>query len=453
MPSRECWLEKKKNIEAVRHELEVERQRITKDLGAVTRSTASYTTKSAALERLEARQKAWKDRSESLKQDAAEVDRQLANPTNPLMYSGLGAAPEGTAMPTQTKNHRGQLLGSPMQLNESGWRSLLDGAAAGHDASVDFNNETHLKSFVDGVTTKSGNFDAATVGSAMSSGLALPSVMPPLPPALEQTRISSLFPHVAIGTMSFEYMRVEGYTGGPAITAEGAVKPDVGLTTNVVLGRVAKIAGKHQTTLELGMTLPDLVDVQLPSILTRCLVDAENLAILDTLVPDANVGSSASTAGLLASAGLTAEVSSSDTAPGSPGLRAINAAIGTLRVGAAYAEADSIILNPTTWTKLRGAVNSLGDFILDAQVTGDGGLPELWGLRVALSSQMPAGEALIFDSNQFAKIYVRSGPMMLMSNQGLQLMETNQTLTVIEEFIGLSIPRADAGLLLTGIVD
>ncbi|MBE7195219.1 MAG: phage major capsid protein [Gordonia polyisoprenivorans] len=356
---------------------------------------------------------------------------------------------QGKSFPTAAS--RGGLLGSPMAINADGWKSMLAGAAAGQRAMIDLGSEAHRKAFADGITTKS-TFDGSTVGSGLSSGAILPQVFPPIPLALESTRVADLFGHQGLAAPSWQYIRHDATTTPPAVTAEGATKPTIGFTFNVVTGKVSKIAGKYSYSWELARDYETFASQMIPAEMTRALIDAESHYLLSGVAEDDVEGTTPTADGLLGAAALTATVSSSDTAPGSPGLRAINKAITALRSGPAFAEADTIVLSPNTFGALRGAVDSMGRFIL-ADANGAAEIPKIWNLRVCTTTMIADGTALIADSSQYAQVMVRDSITLMTTNQGAELASTNMYMSVIEERIGLAVPRPAAGLVLTGIVD
>ncbi|GAA4395710.1 phage major capsid protein [Tsukamurella soli] len=430
-----------KQLETRRRALEAER--------ATLRAEAQAATTTKGLDDVEAKATGLKARFAELDAEekkagaAAAMLGRLGGGADGMLGAGGGDAPE-------VKSHRGRMLGSPMQINAAGWEQLLAGVAQGQRAAIDFNNATHRKAFASGIVAK--DFDGATSGSGIGSGAILPTLFPMLPIALEATRVSSLLPHVALDSPVYEYVVHESTSNPPALTAELATKPVIGFDLKVVTGKVQKLAGTYSHSWELARDYTSFVNEAIPSELTRALVNAESAFLLGAAVQDEPTGTTApSPDGLLGAAGLSATVPSTDTNPGSPGLRAINKAVTTLRSGAAFAEADTIVLSPNTFGELRGAVDSMGRFIL-TEPAGNGEIPKIWNLRVCTTTMIADGTALIFDSTQYAKVMVRDSITLVSSNVGAELMSTNSIMHVIEERIGLSVPRPAAGLVLTGIV-
>ncbi|MEH3157381.1 MAG: phage major capsid protein, partial [Gordonia paraffinivorans] len=266
------------------------------------------------------------------------------------------------------------------------------------------------------------------------------------------TRVGDLFDHVPLDAPTWTYVRHDTTTGGPGVTAELAVKPVVSFGTTVVTGHVTKLAGTYTHSYELARDFEVFAAEMVPSELTRTLINAESAFLLNGAPEDEPGGAAPTADGLLGAAGLTAQVSTSDTAPGSPGLRAINKAVTTLRSGAAFAVADTIVLSPNTFGELRGAVDSMGRFLL-TDAAGDGAVPKIWNLRVCTTTQIADGTALICDSTQYARVMVRDAIQLMSFMDGAQLASTNSVMHVVEERVGLSIPRPAAGLVLTGITN
>ncbi|OPX14372.1 phage major capsid protein [Gordonia sp. i37] len=405
--------------------------------------------------------KSWRPEQKAAKLDEigsllADVEAKAAGPTrDPRYVALLGGTTENLDGPpdaagTTTKStHRGvaggSLIGSPAAVTEVGWKGFLGAATSGQSARIDSMNKAHAAA----IRTK-GAFDGATSGSGVTSGAILPTVFPPLAQPLEETRVSSLFPQQAISTPTWEYVRHNTSTGGPGVTAEMATKPVVTFGNDVVVGKVSKIAAQYTYSYELARDYETFVQQMIPAELSRLMVDAESRFLLNSAPEDEPAATTAAT-GLLAAAGLTYAVPSSDTAAGSPGLRALNHSVAMLRTGSSFAHADTMICSPNTYAALRGASDTLGRFLL-AEPASDGEIPQIWGLRVCQTTMIADGTILVCDSTQYARVVVREGFTMFTSSQGAELMGTNSILTVVEERIGLEVPRPTAGLVLTGVV-
>lgn len=412
------------------------------EITAVGKSTGKASTKSATLARLGG----YVDMVNQIRGQHTRTAKQVAALGNP---SASAEAVADSFIGAKSADHRGHLLGSPADLNRDGWEALLKGATTGTGTTIDLGNEVHRKAF-SRIVTKS-EFDGATIGSGWSTGAMIPDVpFTPLGQALEQTRVAALFPHQVVGTSRWEYVRHATTTGGPDATAELAYFPTLSFGVDVVEGTVQKIGGQFAHSAELARDY-EAWSTTIPTELSRLLLDRESRFLLSGVVEDDTVGATPTADGLLGAAALTAAVSSSDTAVGSPGLRAIQKGVTTLRSGAAFAVADTIILSPGTFGVLRGATNSLGDFIL-TPAAGDGEVPTLWGMRVCVTTQIADGTALICDSKQFATVMVRDGISVRSTSEGATLAGKDEVLWIVKERLGLAVPRPAAGLVLTGIV-
>lgn len=71
-----------------------------------------------------------------------------------------------------------------------------------------------------------------------------------------------------------------------------------------------------------------------------------------------------------------------------------------IRLGSSYASADLAILNSSDWLGIRRIKSSQGLYVLDRNDPGQlGGIDHLFQLRVASTTSIPQGTALILDTN------------------------------------------------------
>lgn len=456
MASYESWGEKARNIEQARVALEVERQDVQRELRAVTKGPGSIETKRLRLEALEVRAQRHNDRLAALKADQSEVDAQLEIHKNArALRTGGSALPEGMSLMTTTEIkdwRRGSQIGSPAHITKDGWREYLRHAQQGA-GMIDLGLEEHRKAFTRGVVTKTADtWDGTTAAGGITSGAIPPVYFPMVEQATESTRISNLFGHVTIGSPAWRYPRHTGTPTGAAITAEGATKPAMDFTIDIVQGEVQKIAGTYTHTWELARDYQEFVGVEIPLAMTNAYVRAENTALLGQIVEDSDMDTVPAADGLLGSAALTYAVPSTDTAPGSPSLRAVNHAAMVLRQN--FFTADSLIISPATFGALRNATDTQGRFLLDLDGDGsvrNGDVPTIWGMSVVVTTDIADGTGLIFDSSKFAKIMVRDGIQLFTTNQGAELASTNKMMHIIESRLGLQVSYPSAGLVITGL--
>jgi HK97 family phage major capsid protein len=81
-----------------------------------------------------------------------------------------------------------------------------------------------------------------------------------------------------------------------------------------------------------------------------------------------------------------------------------------IRVGSSYANADLAILNPSDWLSIRRIKSTQGLYVLDQNDPGQlGGIDHLFQLRVAATTSIPQGTALVLDSTRAVNIFRRWG--------------------------------------------
>lgn len=85
-------------------------------------------------------------------------------------------------------------------------------------------------------------------------------------------------------------------------------------------------------------------------------------------------------------------------------------AVNDIRVGGAYADADLVLLHPTDWLTMRKLKTSFNSYVLDPNDPSQlGGIDNLFGYRVVVSTQVPQGNAAVLDSKIAVNIFRRWG--------------------------------------------
>ncbi|WP_288337041.1 phage major capsid protein [uncultured Gordonia sp.] len=412
------------------HRAQLDRDVLALNLEYQALGKLGATTKAAKKTELDAKAAKLVERDEWLKKEIDLHDRVSASAVKMAGAGDLGYQFELPDAPESVVTRRG--LPSPLDLPAREWKAFHESA-------------TRKQSWKAEVTTKANPLAVSTLPSP---GLP-PALQPPIEMLLETTRVSSLLPTRAVSSPVIEFMRFDSMSGY-AVVAEGATKPPLSVTNSAQTVSIQKLAATLTVTNEMLADYPVFASF-LPGEMTRALYDAESRFLLDGVTSGDVAEGTQATGGMLGASGiLTYAVPSSDTAVGSPGLRAVNHSIGALRSGTAYATADSIVMSPNTFTELRGAVDSMGRFIL-GEPESNGAIPQLWGCRVAVTTQIADGEAFIFDSTKFGEILLRQSVTLELGYNGTDFAQ-NQATWRCEERLALAVIRPAAGLLLTGIV-
>lgn len=354
------------------------------------------------------------------------------------------------------------------------------------DAKMPFQIEIGTKGgeqapWMAGISTKS-----AVLESGLSGGFSgnLPPVQTPYAVGLgyEPTRIAALLPGAAMPGPSAAWLSHTANSAEVAGVAEGGTKGDIGPTITENQVKPQKIAGLVSTSLEAWQDTSAYgqaaLSSWLPQELTRSLINAESEFLLTATTAGSNSYGGPTNAtfnGILNVNGTLTRAVGSDTP-----LDAMNKAYIDVRTGAAYAEPDLVIMHPATWGALRREKSSFGTYILD-QATGPLGLtadgspasagpagePEpfsiikqgapasygsLWGVKVACSTQCPAGHSIVMSVRAGGGIFwTRLGLLLQFNPWGDTEWTTNTFSWRAEERVALSIPRPTAVNIVTGL--
>jgi hypothetical protein len=332
-----------------------------------------------------------------------------------------------------------------------------------------------------GITTQSAVLESG-IGGGFSGNL--PPVQTPYAVGLgyEPTRIASLLPGASMPGPSASWLSHTANAAEVAGVAEGGTKGDIGPTVVENQVKPQKIAGLVSTSLEAWQDTSGYGEGALaswlPQELTRSLINAESEFLLTATTAGTNSYSGPTNAtfdGVLNVSGTLTRAVGSDTA-----LDAMNKAYIDVRTGAAYAEPDLVIMHPATWGALRREKSSFGTYILD-QMTGPLGLTvdgspasagpaaepdpfsvikqgapasygSLWGVRVACTTQCPAGTSIVMSVRAGGGIFwTRLGLLLQFNPWGDTEWTTNTFSWRVEERVALSVPRPSAVNIVTGL--
>ena len=130
-------------------------------------------------------------------------------------------------------------------------------------------------------------------------------------------------------------------------------------------------------------------------------------------------------------------------------LDAIEMGIAELRVGAALAIADLVVLHPSTWSAIRRS-KDLQDRYLATSDPTSGEASTVWGVPVLSTTAAPEGEAVLLDSTKLGAVLVREALTVLTGTSGEDLVK-NISRFVVEERLTLAVERPAAVLHVTGL--
>jgi len=273
---------------------------------------------------------------------------------------------------------------------------------------------------------------------------AVGNVAPPvlLPGILERVhepqRVLDALPVSGMVAPIVSYLRHNATTGSPTTVAPGGLKPEVSFVVDRVDVKATKIAA------HVAINDEDLADYHefhsyVGTELSRAVIDVENTQLLTA------VGGGTDMVGLLNTTGALTRAVGTDT-----GLDAVEQAINDIRVGAAFGVADTIVLHPTTRSKLRRFKDAQGRYLVNPDPKAEEA-HMLFGIPLVVTTSCPVGTVLVADSTKAAAVYVRQGLSIEVSPYNSDDFVRNLTRFRCEERLALATPRPAAMCIVTGL--
>ena len=275
--------------------------------------------------------------------------------------------------------------------------------------------------------------DAAS--STATDGQLPPQLVGVVERPFEPTRLASIIPTTAMAGPSVEFITMNAPSTDAAPVAPGGSIPETNLPTTQTVITARKLGILTTITDEL---LADFGSFHgyVQNELSRQIIDKENDQILN------GDGTGQNLAGLLHTSGTLTHAKGTDS-----NLDAIEQAIAQLRTGAAYCEADGIILNPSDWSLIRRTKDSYGRYLLGDP--GQTAVNEIWGVPVYTTTKLAAGTGILGNFEQACTLFVRQGVTLEMSNG--QDFTTGQVKIRATERLALGVQRPAALNIITGI--
>lgn len=248
------------------------------------------------------------------------------------------------------------------------------------------------------------------IDKTVSEG-AVGSLLPPilLPNAfqlrLEPVRIAEYFTAVDAEGQAITFLQHSGNTlassGAGMSVAENAAKPELGMTLTPTTVPFSVVAAVETISKQLWTDFTSVAEF-LPAEISRQVVQGENYQILS------GSGTAPDQTGLLNVSGI--QTRAFTTGGSDTEIDTILEAANDVRTGTAFADADLVILNPSDWLSLKRIKTSFNSYVLNQNDPGElGGIDHLFQLRVASTTSMPQGEALVLDSKIAVNIFRRWG--------------------------------------------
>lgn len=228
------------------------------------------------------------------------------------------------------------------------------------------------------------------------------------------------------------YPRETGFTGGPAVVAEGALKEEFNITIENITQTVATIA--HWTDISLQM----LDDV--PYI--RSYIEGRMLYQLK-LVEENQLLNGSGVSGNLEGIYTAATAYTQPTGVVVTNEQAVDRLrLMMLQVELANAFATGIVLHPTDWASIELLKDgNQGYLFTNPQATATG---RVWGRDVVSTQAMAQGNALVGDFAAHAQILDRQDANVAISFENKDNFVRNMATIRVEERLGLAIYRPEA---------
>jgi hypothetical protein len=358
---------------------------------------------------------------------------------------------------------------TPMDMTPQQVSGLMQ--AAEHRTPYSIEIKPKAFRFRDGVQTKTA---VAESGIGGSFGGQLPPVQSLYAVGIgyESVRVADLLPGAAMPGPSATFLTHVSNGAEVGNVAELGTKVDISpsiIETQVV---PTKLAGQVSVSLEAWQDTdrygPGQFSQWLPTELTRSLVNQESSVILNAV----SGTNGATFNGITNLSGTLTRAMGTD----SP-LDCLAKAYADVRVGAAFADPDLVLIHPNTLSALRRAKDADGRYLLDLlagplNLTAYGqpstapagepnpysvipqGLPgangNLWGATIYATTQVAAGKAVVMSVKAGAGIFWQRLGLLIMFDP-YSLLSTNAYRWIAEERVAFSCPRPAAINLVTGL--
>ena len=244
-----------------------------------------------------------------------------------------------------------------------------------------------------------------------------------------------------IDSNAVSYLVESGFTNAADTVAEGAAKPEAALTFDPRTDLLRKVACWLPVTeemLEDQAQIRSYIDGRLRA--GVMIVEDDQLLNGSGVAPDIQ--------GFRNRTGLADDIAR-DGAGGESNADAIARQITAIRVATSM-EPDGIVMNPLNWSSIELMKDDGGSYLAGGPFSV---LPQrrLWGVRVALSSAMPAGVALVGAFNTGAALYRKGGIRVEASNSHADFWIKNLVAIRAETRIALAVFRPASFGEVTGL--
>jgi HK97 family phage major capsid protein len=344
-------------------------------------------------------------------QDELERARKGVDATNAMMNKMGGSAGDlGNASnpPSPTKRMKGREF-CPLQFREEDLKAVHKAMECGQNIKI--------KAF-------------STVDPLLP-----PELFPSIIAKIHEHRLLDHLPVIGMSAPSIEFLVHSSSTGGPpAITAEGALKPDVTLNFTSSTVTAQKIACTFGLSWETQFDFPGLVGYAQSEIFKQ-VIDAENSALINGA---SGIVGFQQTSGILTLAYSTGNY-----------LDIFSQGIENLRTGSALATASLIVIHPGTLGAVLRQKDTQNRYLVAPDPSREQN-HNIWGVEVLQTTAINAGTALLLDTEKFGFIPMRQN-LEIMSGFTNDDFQRNINRWAVEERLNIAVERPSAVLNITGL--
>jgi HK97 family phage major capsid protein len=251
---------------------------------------------------------------------------------------------------------------------------------------------------------------------------------------IHEHRLLDRLPVISMSAPSMEFLVHQSSTGTPAITAEGALKPDI--TLNFVSSTVTaqKIAATFGLSWETTLDFPAVIGYAQGEVFKE-VIDVENAALIN---------GSSGIVGFQQTSGIQTLAYSTGNY-----LDTFSLGIESLRTGSALAVCDLIVINPGTFGAVRRQHDAQGRYILNPDPELDQA-NQIWGVECLQTTAISAGTALLLDTQKFGFVPMRQN-LEIQTGYTNDDFQRNISRWAVEERLNLAVERPSAVLNITGL--
>lgn len=275
-------------------------------------------------------------------------------------------------------------------------------------------------------TITSGNVTAAGAAGVIAP-LRLPGII------TQPDRPQHVRDFVATGQTTSNqvvYVRESSYTDGTGTVAEGALKPNSGLTLETKIAPVVKIANYFKISEEMLTDIPQLLSY-ISSRATSKLLLVEDAQLMNGSGVGLNLNGIKTQA--TAFTGGTLKVATPNT------FDVLRAAISQIRLK--EYQANAIMMNPEDAAIMEMTKNTQGSYVLPAMLNVTPS--SIAGVRIIENTIMAPGSFLVGDFAQGAQVFFREGISIRVYDQNEDDAIKNLCTIVIEERLALCVYRPE----------